>query len=55
MNDSKNKAVKTLLPYEAPLLSELGDISAVTSGPNTGALDQLGGASGGFITPPPTS
>ena len=36
-------------PYAAPVLHELGTIGAVTAGPNDGALDQLGGASGGWL------
>ena len=36
-------------PSAAPTLEVLGEIGAVTAGPNTGTLDQLGGASGGFL------
>ena len=42
-------------PYAAPQLHELGTIGAVTAGPNDGALDQLGGASGGFLVAQGTS
>ena len=42
-------------PYAAPVLHELGTIGAVTAGPNNGALDQLGGASGGFLVAQGTS
>ena len=42
-------------PYAAPTLHELGTIGAVTAGPNNGALDQLGGASGGFLVAQGTS
>lgn len=42
-------------PYTPPTLNELGAIGAVTAGPNDGALDQLGGASGGFLVAHGTS
>ena len=42
-------------PYAAPSLDELGTIGAITAGPNTGTLDQLGGASGGFLVADGTS
>ena len=42
-------------PYAAPELHELGTIGAVTAGPNDGTLDQLGGASGGWLITDGTS
>ena len=42
-------------PYAAPSLDELGTIGATTAGPNDGTLDQLGGASGGFLVATGTS
>lgn len=42
-------------PYVAPELHELGTIGAVTAGPNDGTLDQLGGASGGWLVSQGTS
>ena len=42
-------------PYVAPELHELGTIGAVTAGPNNGTLDQLGGASGGWLVSQGTS
>lgn len=41
--------------YTTPTISDLGTVGAVTAGPETGALDQLGGASGGFIVATGTS
>lgn len=41
--------------YAPPTLNELGTVGAVTAGPNDGALDQLGGASGGFLVANGTS
>ena len=41
--------------YAPPDLTELGCIGAVTAGPEGGALDQLGGASGGFLIATGTS
>ena len=42
-------------PYTPPELHEMGTIGAVTAGPNDGVLDQLGGASGGFLVAQGTS
>ena len=42
-------------PYVAPSLDELGTIGAITAGPNNGTLDQLGGASGGYLVAQGTS
>ena len=42
-------------PYTAPTLVALGTVGAVTAGPNTGTLDQLGGSSGGFLVADGTS
>ncbi|MEO0558931.1 MAG: hypothetical protein AAF170_12185 [Bacteroidota bacterium] len=42
-------------PYTPPALEDLGTIGAVTAGPNNGSLDQLGGASGGFLVAQGTS
>ncbi|GAB5535507.1 MAG: hypothetical protein Rubg2KO_17560 [Rubricoccaceae bacterium] len=42
-------------PYTPPALHDLGTIGAVTAGPNNGSLDQLGGASGGFLVAQGTS
>lgn len=42
-------------PYAPPALHELGTIGAVTAGPENGTLDQLGGASGGFLVAQGTS
>lgn len=42
-------------PYTPPTLNELGTIGAVTAGDRTGTLDQLGGATGGFLVAQGTS
>ena len=36
-------------PYAAPHLRPLGSVEAVTAGDKSGTLDQLVGASGGFL------
>ena len=53
--DTPPQAATELRPYEAPALDALGTIGAVTAGPNNGSLDQLGGASGGFLVATGTS
>ena len=35
-------------PYVAPVLTELGSVETITSGPDNGDMDQLVGAAGGF-------
>ncbi len=35
-------------PYDAPTLTELGSVEAVTAGPDSGNIDALVGGSGGF-------
>ncbi len=56
MTDSQNTPRQPVAkPYTAPLLTEMGTIGAVTAGPNDGTLDQLGGASGGFLIAQGTS
>ena len=42
-------------PYCPPTLDDLGTVGAVTAGPDSGTLDQLGGASGGFLIADGTS
>ena len=54
MTDNTTPA-PTPKPYTAPTLDELGTIGAVTAGPNNGTLDQLGGASGGWLVATGTS
>ena len=39
--------------YRAPSVARLGSLVDVTAGPESGSIDQLVGASGGFQTPPP--
>ena len=41
--------------YEPPVLKVLGEVGAVTAGPESGELDQLGGATGGFLVATGTS
>ncbi len=55
MTDSNTPRQPEAKPYTAPILHELGTIGAVTAGPNNGSLDQLGGASGGFLIAQGTS
>ncbi|GAB5537298.1 MAG: hypothetical protein Rubg2KO_35470 [Rubricoccaceae bacterium] len=55
MTDSNTPRQPEAKPYVAPALHELGTIGAVTAGPNNGSLDQLGGASGGFMVAQGTS
>ena len=55
MTDSNTPHQPEAKPYAAPELHELGTIGAVTAGPNDGSLDQLGGASGGFLVAQGTS
>ena len=42
-------------PYTPPALKVLGEVGAVTAGPESGELDQLGGATGGFLVATGTS
>ena len=55
MIDPATPALDPAKPYAAPHLSDLGTVGAVTAGPDTGTLDQLGGATGGFIVAQGTS
>jgi len=55
MDNTDTQAPQEPRPYAAPALDDLGTIGAVTAGPNNGTLDQLGGASGGFLVATGTS
>lgn len=55
MTDPTPTSVPIPKPYVAPTLTDLGTIGAITTGPNDGTLDQLGGASGGFLVAHGTS
>ena len=55
MTDPSTPLTAPLKPYAAPELADLGSIGAITAGPNAGTLDQLGGASGGFLVATGTS
>jgi hypothetical protein len=46
MNDTTPQPPR---PYTPPALRELGSVEAVTAGDRSGTLDQLVGASGGFL------
>lgn len=45
---SENAPAHEPRAYAAPALTTLGTIDALTAGPNSGSLDQLVGAGGGF-------
>ena len=38
-------------PYAVPELTELGMIESLTAGPDSGAIDQIFGGTGGFMDP----
>ena len=45
---SDDAPAPALRPYQAPDLTLLGTVDVLTSGPNSGNIDQIYGGSGGF-------